>query len=697
MKKKASQAQDGSKNDFANQVNKIGGFGLTGKYKELIWSLTALFFGLGLVVVLTLYFSEQSTKNTEHTDLIGDISDSALFISSASQRLALVPEEDVATIEELSAEIEEYATEIDGYVASLEGYDKQETAMSDFAHLWQSYRKKINNLDGTLASRAELADYAYEQQSVIWDYIDVGYETYLAEAFKYNKYTTWLHFLTFLGLLAYLAFVVGYAFRRINRLDMQVAQAQQQTNDILNTVSEGLFLINKDMVLSDVHSKSLERILNKKNLQGKSLHQLLNGAISKDDLEATKLFVEQLYNPWVVEELIQDLNPLKQIKVSQITSEGYSIPKYLDFNFLRVIAEGKDEVNHVFVSVVDVTKAVQLQQAIDKSKEQHERELEMIAVILTVEYYHLKTFIDNTKERIEKMNNTLKLKSDASVMILKAKAREIFRETHSLKGEASALGLKPFVDSAEHQESQLNKLLEKGTLSGDDFLPFTVGLNELLEMIQYIESIIEKLRLLGNIQPEYKLSHIESKWQSYFKDYANEMAARHNKQISVSVIGFDENAYLEQFNVYKDIAVQFLKNAIVHGIETPQERLLKGKPQVGKVTLKLEKQYGEISVSIEDDGRGIDAKAIRQKAISLGLISQEKAQTLGHKELYALMLKTGVSTAKSQTEDAGRGVGMSIIWELARANEGKLEMNSSPEKYTRMAVNFIDESFYQQG
>ena len=156
-------------------------------------------------------------------------------------------------------------------------------------------------------------------------------------------------------------FIVFGALRQLLQGDSRLAIARQQTTDILDTVNEGLFLIDKELVISDEYSRSLESILQKKDLQGKTLLEILQGSISEADLNNAKLFVDQLYNAWVVEELIQDLNPLKQIKTNILADDGTIQTKYLDFNFLRINNEQNDEVNRVFVSVVDVTEAVLLE------------------------------------------------------------------------------------------------------------------------------------------------------------------------------------------------------------------------------------------------------------------------------------------------------------------------------------------------
>ena len=496
-------------------------------------------------------------------------------------------------------------------------------------------------------------------------------------------------------------FIVFGALRQLLQGDSRLAIARQQTTDILDTVNEGLFLIDKELVISDEYSRSLESILQKKDLQGKTLLEILQGSISEADLNNAKLFVDQLYNAWVVEELIQDLNPLKQIKTNILADDGTIQTKYLDFNFLRINNEQNDEVNRVFVSVVDVTEAVLLERNLEKVREQHDRELEMIGTILSIDQQHLLSFIANTKQRIDKMNEVLKQKVHGR-MDLRDKSNLLFREMHSQKGDASALGLEGFVNAAEKQEELLKELQQRANLSGNDFLSFTVNLEEMLELNQFISNLIERLRIMGrsmnhaeegantsaSLQADKAIA--QTHWKVYFEQYAQNIAQRYGKQVRLQCEGFDEvYAQDEQFTVYKDIAVQLLKNAIAHGIEMPEVREAAGKPAQGTIKLLLRNNAkGELCLGIQDDGQGIQLDQLRQKAVEAGLASAASAQQMSEQALYGIMMTSGISTAKQQTQDAGRGVGMDIVADLIKSAQGKLSVTSKENQFTRMVAIF---------
>lgn len=517
--------------------------------------------------------------------------------------------------------------------------------------------------------------------------------------------------------IAFLLFVgiVFGALQRLVRSDRQLAKAQRQTDDIMNTVNEGLFLIDKDLVIADKYSGKLEEILHKKDIAGKTLYQILEGMISQKDMDTTKLFVEQLYNTWVVEELIQDLNPLKQVLLTYIDENGVNATKFLEFNFLRVLNEQAEKVDSVFVSVIDITTAVNLQNQMQKDKEQHNRQIEMISYLLSVDGTQLAYFMKETKARIERMNDVLRHRDTGN---LREKAEQLYREMHSLKGDASAVNLGALVDIAIRQEDRLKQLLQQTILKGNDFLPFTVGLDEMVSMVSFIDNLLQRLNLQGaSTAPTMGLNQAflssqnkpaqsansafsgeidfgatasqKGYWEGYYEQYAHAIAERQGKEIDIVIEGFDGAKVDDStMSAYKDIAVQLLKNAIVHGIESPSVRASHNKPSKGSVTLSLQESANEQKIVIKDDGAGINWEKIRQKAVEIGQYSEAEANALSPKDLLRLMFVSGVSTADKTDEDAGRGVGMDIVSQLASDHRAKISVNSRPDEFTEIGIAF---------
>ncbi len=102
-----------------------------------------------------------------------------------------------------------------------------------------------------------------------------------------------------------------------------------------------------------------------------------------------------------------------------------------------------------------------------------------------------------------------------------------------------------------------------------------------------------------------------------------------------------------------------LRNAVVHGIEKPEERVQRGKPDTGQIVLELQREGAEVMVRLTDDGAGMNLKAIRDKGVALGLIAP--GHPVSDEDALQLILEPGFSTAGSITQQAGRGVGMDVV------------------------------------
>jgi chemosensory pili system protein ChpA (sensor histidine kinase/response regulator) len=127
-----------------------------------------------------------------------------------------------------------------------------------------------------------------------------------------------------------------------------------------------------------------------------------------------------------------------------------------------------------------------------------------------------------------------------------------------------------------------------------------------------------------------------------------------------------------------------LRNAVVHGIEKPEERIKRGKPDTGRIVLELHREGAEVMVRLTDDGGGMNLKAIRDKAQALGLIGQD--QTVSDEEAMQLILEPGFSTAGAITQQAGRGVGMDVVATEIKRLGGALHMETKAGEGTVFTI-----------
>lgn len=477
------------------------------------------------------------------------------------------------------------------------------------------------------------------------------------------------------GAVLYLTLFLTYFIRKLLTADKLADEAKKETTEIMDTVTTGLFLLDKDLNIGSQYSKQLESLIGQKNVGGKNLLDVLAGFIDTKDLNTTNDFVAQLYNPRTKERLIASLNPLIRQKVHVDGNE-----RFLDFNFRRVY-HGK-AITRVLANVEDVTDAVLLEQKMEQEREQNDVQLEMLSTILQADRDSLNDFINNTKQRIQSINSVLKVQ-DESGMSLYEKVNAIYREVHSMKGEASALKLSGFTNMAENFEANLNRLKQMPRLSGENFLGLAVQLEELIRLSHTIEDLLAKIGgAAPAVQPDTRVIAPQTTRNRY-ADFVADIAKRNKKEAAFTYSGLESTGNKQMDRVITEIAIQLLRNAVVHGIEKPEIRNQRGKLSVGHVHMGLKYHGDKFVLTFEDDGNGFDYDAIAQKAVSLGRYTAEEAAKLDRQALVSLLFTPGFSTADDSTEDAGRGVGLDIIKDRIVSLNGTVNVASRPHGYTR--------------
>jgi chemotaxis protein histidine kinase CheA len=164
------------------------------------------------------------------------------------------------------------------------------------------------------------------------------------------------------------------------------------------------------------------------------------------------------------------------------------------------------------------------------------------------------------------------------------------------------------------------------------------------------------------------------------------VAGENHKEAGLQCSGFDIIPD-EYRRMVKDISVQAVRNAIVHGIEPSAERVAAGKPAQGALKLVFQ-DLGQAGYKLiaEDDGQGLSTERIKEAALKKGFLTPEKAQNLDAKQVFALLFQPGFSTVENATKDAGRGVGMNLMAGLIQQIGGKVSVATMPGKFTRLTM-----------
>lgn len=138
--------------------------------------------------------------------------------------------------------------------------------------------------------------------------------------------------------------------------------------------------------------------------------------------------------------------------------------------------------------------------------------------------------------------------------------------------------------------------------------------------------------------------------------------------------------------VVREALLHVVRNAVDHGIEPPEERLSKGKPREGQLWVRIERRGDRVAFECSDDGRGMDADALRRAAVAQRLISEEQALTLGQTEILKLAFAAGVSTRNTVTDFSGRGVGLDVVQKRIEQLKGEFSIESVPGEGTTLSL-----------
>lgn len=710
-----------------------GNESLFAKYSTLILSIAGFLLLIVILSLATYYYTNKITQETQKVALIGEQGE----ITQEIARIAFSQESYLT-----NAVFDRYQK--DGKLVNriaLEDFPQntlfRRTEMKRLADRFNEIQLRLEN-GGELADRqgniitvtpVELAVSRanLEQARTVWDYyyplitefeleaetgfLTRDYATYVMEYTRqYNrtlqrdsgrvsrliqnhvdrlqKELFWIQTAGVLLALALFFLMIFGVIRQLIAGDRKLAEARRETEEILETINEGLFLVDRQLNIGQQYSAHLEDIIGQKDIGGKKLNEVLSKLVDRETMDVTSTFIEQLYSDWVVEDLIDDLNPLRRIRVEVDDFSGYYVTRYLDFKFSRVYSG--DEIDKVLCSVSDITDAVILEEKLAAEREQNDRQIEMLGTILSADPAMLDTFITTTKRRINDINSALR-RPERSQSALQEKAKLIFREAHSMKGEASALKLTSFVSQCEGFESKIKELQQSPRLTGNDFLGLTVMLDEIISLNDVIANLSDRIsggRATGGggggaVMPSNAM-------QKYFTSFANDIAERNGKKVSLLCQGMDDGLLSGSLqDTVKDIAMQMLRNAVVHGVEDPIDRRRVGKPEVGNVQLLLTRKPGNMAeLLVEDDGSGLHYDKIRQKLVENGTCTPEQAREMQKRDLIMHLFDSGLSTADKGNEDAGRGVGMDIVRERIADIHGKLKIASEEGQFTRFTVTF---------
>ena len=161
-----------------------------------------------------------------------------------------------------------------------------------------------------------------------------------------------------------------------------------------------------------------------------------------------------------------------------------------------------------------------------------------------------------------------------------------------------------------------------------------------------------------------------------------ELATQRGKEVELHTSGGETELDRALVDILYEPLLHLLRNAVDHGIETVDERRISGKPDAGQISMRAYHEGNQIVVEVNDDGRGIDASAVKLKAVEFGALTKQDAEQLTDEEVLELVFLQGLSTAREITELSGRGVGAAAVKAAVEQLRGSVAVKSEPGKGT---------------
>jgi signal transduction histidine kinase len=530
---------------------------------------------------------------------------------------------------------------------------------------------------------------------------------------------TRLRTLLLAGVLAalILAAAAGYFQLTRSRHERAARDAQEQTRDILKTVREGFFLLDANYRIGSVWSEALTRMFSRNDFAGLSFEELLRDLVAPATLSTATKYIKLLWGDRAHENLMKSINPLGQLEITMDNGHGGKETRYLQFDFHRVM--GAEGIKHVLCAVGDITSSVLLARELQESQENANAQLDMMVGMMHVDPLQLVSFLDTAETGLKLVNTILRepARTDGE---FRKKLGGLFRELHTIKGEASALNLKSVAGRVHTLEDMVGECKKKPELSGSDFLPIVLKLDELLAHLRSVREMAARLTALKDTvpgaaaaaaaavaapQPRTGAKPAADKsapaaaersaaaerarraedLSPTLQSLAERLAEDHAKRFKLTLRGLAE-VPAQYTPTIKDCLIQMLRNAAVHGIEAPEVRRAQSKDDAGTVLVEFRKSADGYELVFEDDGAGIAPDSLKAAAVRRQLISAEEAAAMDTRTAMSLIFRPGFSTQDEVSMDAGRGVGMDVVARSVYALGGKIGVSTHPGRFTRFKI-----------
>jgi signal transduction histidine kinase len=498
--------------------------------------------------------------------------------------------------------------------------------------------------------------------------------------------------------------------KRHEREKQELIDASNRLTDaILKTSSIGLFLMDSKGRIEPQVSASLGPLFRRQDFASLTVEKLIGPLVSAKTLSIVRTYMTRLLE--LARGETEAANPLQDVEVKLTNADGSYAMAHYSFEFSSV--EIPHEPRSWMVRVTDITARVQELRELEDLRVHVLTQGEILRGVLQAGGARFGAFLQRTDASMKTINGVLK-KPAREAGAFRNKLEETLEEVDRIRRDAAALKLSGLQSAAREFEDALQDLRSRETLSGGDFLPLAVKLDSLYGQFVLLRSLTSQAgpsREAEAVTPEARITEngtqvIEA--PKFFAEMAQNaaplaqrmaavgslestlatltdlVAQENQKNVVLACQGLDLVPARYQATV-KNVAIQLIRNAVVHGIETAAEREQAGKPSVATLQLAFNATGGGFEVLFQDDGRGLDPDRVREVAVAKGLLTADDARQLRDRQAIKLIFKSGFTTMPN-TGDTKHGSGMSLVRRYVHEAGGKIALASILGQETRFKV-----------
>lgn len=514
-----------------------------------------------------------------------------------------------------------------------------------------------------------------------------------------------LHYFNIFGTMLIMVFLAGVYYFLINRANEALRSKTQDIHNMLQNMPQGVLTVTKGSSIHPEYSAYLETIFETRDIARRNVMALV---FDQSSLDANALSqVQAAMDSCLGEEIMNfDFNTHLLVQAFDKTMPDGRV-KSLALSW-SPIGDRQGNIEKLMLCVRDVTELKRL----EKESQARKRELEIIGEILAVSQEKFNEFIESANTFIDDNRRLIKQAPDKRIDTINL----LFRNMHTVKGNARTYALLYLTNLVHVTEQAYEDLRKHDDLPWDQdaLLRQLDALQAMLTHYAHLNDVVlgrkgpgrrgqvEKFLMVDKDQLQRALgmlAEVDTEDQMAMRQVMTHLGRTLNmvgtepmEEVLLGPLGalpslaaelgkrapavhIDDHGIMIRTQIsglVSNLFTHLLRNAIDHGLESPEERATHGKQPQGRIDIDLSVDDNRLLICLRDDGRGLALAKIRQRAIAQGIL--QEGQPCAPQDIAQLIFRSGFSTADQVTEVSGRGVGMDAVRGFLAREGGHIEI-----------------------